>query len=85
MTVEETSMDHPQGFVRKYIFSTDHKVIGIQYIVTGCAMALMGGLLAMLIRLQLAWPGHQWPLLEKLFPQGMLGGIMAPEFYLWRW
>jgi cytochrome c oxidase subunit 1 len=74
--------DAPTGFVRKYVFSTDHKVIGIQYIVTGLLMAVVGGLLAMLIRLQLAWPGHQWPLLEKLFPNGMLGGIMAPEFYL---
>ncbi|MDX1382291.1 MAG: cbb3-type cytochrome c oxidase subunit I [Thermoanaerobaculia bacterium] len=74
-------MESP-GFVRRYIFSTDHKVIGIQYMVTGFAMALIGGLLAMLIRIQLAWPGRQWPLLEKLFPEGMLGGIMAPEFYL---
>jgi len=71
-----------QGFLRRYVFSTDHKVIGIQYIATGFAMALIGGLLAMLIRLQLGWPGRSWPLLEKLFPQGMLGGIMAPEFYL---
>jgi len=74
--------DSPQGFVRRYIFSTDHKTIGIQYITTGFAMAFLGGLLAMLIRLQLAWPGKQWPLLEGLFPEGFLGGIMAPEFYI---
>jgi cytochrome c oxidase subunit 1 len=73
---------HSQGFMRRYVFSTDHKVIGIQYIATGFAMAIVGGLLAMLIRLQLGWPGRSWPWLEKLFPQGMLGGIMAPEFYL---
>jgi cytochrome c oxidase subunit 1 len=71
-----------QSFIRRYVFSTDHKVIGIQYILTGFLMALVGGLLAMLIRIQLAWPGRQWPWLESLFPEGMLGGIMAPEFYL---
>jgi cytochrome c oxidase subunit 1 len=72
----------PGGFLRRYVWSTDHKVIGIQYIATGFAMAVVGGLLAMLIRLQLGWPGRSWPWLEKLFPAGMLGGIMAPEFYL---
>ncbi|MFO0980885.1 MAG: cbb3-type cytochrome c oxidase subunit I [Planctomycetota bacterium] len=54
-------MDHgsphaPQGFWRKYVFSTDHKVIGIQYIVTGLLMGIVGGLLAVMIRVQLAWP-----------------------------
>jgi cytochrome c oxidase subunit 1 len=70
------------GFWRRYIFSLDHKVIGIQYMLTGFLMALAGGALAMIIRLHLAWPGHTWPLLEKIFPTGMQGGIMAPEFYL---
>ncbi len=74
--------EHELGFVRRYVFSTDHKVIGIQYIVTGFLMAIVGGLLAMLMRLQLSWPGRPWPLLEKLFPEGMLSGIMTPEFYL---
>jgi cytochrome c oxidase subunit 1 len=71
-----------QGFVRRYIFSTDHKVIGIQYILTGLAMATVGGLLAGLIRLQLGWPLHQWKLLGQLLPTSMSNGVMAPEFYL---
>jgi cytochrome c oxidase subunit 1 len=75
-------MSSPPSFWRRWVWSTDHKVIGIQYIATGFAMAIVGGLLAMMIRLQLGWPGKSWPWLEKLFPQGMLGGIMAPEFYL---
>jgi len=70
------------GFVRRYVFSTDHKIIGIQYILTGLAMAVLGGLLAALIRLQLGWPGTQWPFLAKLMPVGMASGVMAPEFYL---
>jgi cytochrome c oxidase subunit 1 len=73
--------DEP-GFVRRYIFSTDHKVIGIQYIVTGLAMALVGAALAALIRLQLGWPEEQWPLLSQLLPKGYMGGVMTPEFYL---
>ena len=73
---------HEMGFVRKYIFSTDHKVIGIQYILTGLFMALFGAGLAGLIRLQLGWPDHQWPVLAQLLPKGYMGGIMTPEFYL---
>ena len=41
---------HELGFVRKYIFSTDHKVIGLQYLITAMAMAVIGGLLSMLMR-----------------------------------
>src|ERR1700675_3007438 len=73
---------HDSGFVRRYIFSTDHKVIGIQYILTGLMMAVVGGALAALIRLQLGWPSAQWPTLGKLMPVGMASGIMAPEFYI---
>ncbi len=54
-------MSHaPTSFIGRYVFSTDHKIIGIQYIVTGFLMAIVGTLLAMLIRLQLAWPGKAW-------------------------
>ncbi len=71
-----------RGFIRKYVFSTDHKVIGIQYIVTGLLMALVGATLAALIRLQLGWPDTTWPLLARLLPAGYQGGVMLPEFYL---
>ena len=70
------------GFIRRYVFSMDHKVIGIQYILTGLAMGLVGGALATLIRLQLGWPDRVWPLLERLLPRGYMGGVMTPEFYL---
>ena len=67
------------GFVRKYIFSTDHKIVGLQYFFTAFFMALVGGLLSVLMRLQLGWPSHMWPALEKLFPVGMQNGVMAPN------
>ena len=72
----------PQSFIRRYVFSMDHKVIGIQYFLTAMFVAIVAGLLAMLMRLQLAWPLAQWPLLGKLFPAGMESGVMKPEFYL---
>jgi len=45
-------------FLRTYVFSVDHKMIGRQYLFTGLAMALVGGLLAYIIRHQLAYPGQ---------------------------
>ena len=71
----------PQAFIWKYVFSKDHKVIGIQYYVTAMLMALIAGTLAMMIRLQMGFPASQWPLLEKIFPVAFSGGVMDPSFY----
>ncbi len=73
---------HQQGFISKYIFSFDHKMIGKQYFTLAMTMGFIGGILAVLIRLQLGFPSRQWPFLENLFPVGMAGGIMTPEFYV---
>src|SRR4051812_35611137 len=83
---------HPQlGFWRKYVFSTDHKIIGIQYMITAMAMAVIGGLLSLLMRLQLAWPSHTGAWLATLMPDAfdlIKGGtadalsVMKPEFYI---
>jgi len=78
----ETPVHEKQSFLSRYVFSTDHKVIGIQYYLTGGLMGVLGALLAGLIRLQLTWPTTQWNLLAKIFPTGMEGGFMKPEFYL---
>ena len=45
------------GFWRKYVFSTDHKVIAKQYLAIGLLMSVIGGFTAYLIRVELAWPG----------------------------
>ncbi|MFQ5504255.1 MAG: cbb3-type cytochrome c oxidase subunit I [Planctomycetota bacterium] len=47
---------HELSFIRKYVFSTDHKIIGIQFLFTGLTMFILGGLLAMAVRLNLASP-----------------------------
>lgn len=77
-------MEHggKQSFISRYIFSFDHKMIGKQYFTLAMTMGLIGGILAVLIRLQLGFPSRPWPFLENLFPVGMAGGIMTPEFYV---
>ena len=77
----EAHAHEPQGFIWKYVFSKDHKVIGIQYYLTAMLMALIAGLLAMLIRVQIAWPEKDWSTLQKLVPAGYESGVMRPEFY----
>ena len=73
---------HELGFWRKYVFSVDHKVIGIQYAITGLLFLLFGFTLMMLMRWQLAFPGRALPLIGNLFGDArMPGGSMLPEFY----
>jgi len=49
------------GFIKKYLWSTDHKMIGFQYMFTGMAMALLGAFMAYVFRMQLAFPGNPVP------------------------
>ncbi|HEX5758096.1 MAG TPA: cbb3-type cytochrome c oxidase subunit I [Thermoanaerobaculia bacterium] len=73
---------HPEPFWRKYIFSQDHKVIGIQYGFTALAFLLFGFALMMMMRWQLAYPGKPIPLVGPLLGQNNApGGILLPEFY----
>ena len=70
------------SFWRKYIFSTDHKMIGIQYGITALLFLFFGFSLMMLMRWQLAYPGESIPFIGNLFSDEMApGGIMLPEFY----
>jgi cytochrome c oxidase subunit 1 len=73
---------HEPGFWGKYVFSQDHKVIGLQYGFTSLVFLLFGFTLMMLMRWQLAFPGKPIPLVGALFGQlNAPGGIMLPEFY----
>ena len=73
------------GFWKKYIFSTDHKIIGIQYGITSLLFLLFGFCLMLVMRWQLAWPGQPIPLigglLEKLMGQPASGGVMSSDLY----
>src|SRR5271168_4869301 len=86
MSVSEThgtqTHAHPElGFLRKYIFSEDHKVIGIQFLFSGLIFLFIGGALALLVRLQLAWPDGNIPFVGRWFPASW-GGKMSQDFYV---
>jgi cytochrome c oxidase subunit 1 len=73
---------HELSFWRKYVFSVDHKVIGIQYGLTSLFFLFFGFCLMMMMRWQLAYPGKPMPLIGALFGDSQMpGGIMLPEFY----
>src|SRR5262249_7418011 len=62
-----------------YIFSCDHKMIGIQFLFLGLIFIVIGGLLAMLIRWQLGWPNSPVPILGSYM--GWAGGLMPPDYF----
>jgi cytochrome c oxidase subunit 1 len=74
---------HPElTFWQKYVFSVDHKVIGIQYMITSFVFLLFGFCLMMLMRWQLAFPGHAIPFFGHMFsPELAPNGVMSGEFY----
>ena len=73
---------HELSFVKKYVFSTDHKIIGMQFLITTLLMLMVGGALALAVRWQLAYPWDNMPVIGQLF--GLFrgeGGQISPEFY----
>jgi cytochrome c oxidase subunit 1 len=81
---------HEPGFWQKYVFSTDHKMIGIQYGVMGLCFLFFGFCLMMMMRWQLAYPGQALPFFGPLLARiikndgmnsGGVPGVMTPDFY----
>jgi len=72
---------HELGFLRTYIFSTDHKMIGRQFLFLGLFMMILGGLLALMLRWQLAWPETAVPGFGWVPEPHMFGGIIPPDTY----
>ncbi len=76
---------HDPGFLRSYVFSTDHKVIGIQYGFTALCFLLFGFLLMICMRWQIAKPGVAIPvvghLLESMLGEVAKGGVISPDLY----
>ena len=74
--------DHVEhGFWRTYVFSLDHKMIGRQFLFFGLLMLIVGGLLAMMVRWQLAWPETAVPALKWVPEPYMYEGIIPPQTY----
>jgi cytochrome c oxidase subunit I len=72
----------PTSFIRKHVFSLDHKVIGKQYYALALVAALSGMLLSWFMRIHLAWTNAAIPGLQLLSKTGAPGGVITPEFYL---
>jgi len=62
----------PQGFIRKYVFSLDHKVIGMQYYFLALTAVFVGMFLSLLMRIHLIWPSASLPLIGEIKPETYL-------------
>src|SRR5271170_1742635 len=87
--MHETSASHaahqhaaPTSFIRKHVFSLDHKVIGKQYYGLALIAAYVGMGLSWMMRIHLAWTNAPIPGLQLLSKTGAPGGVMTPEYYL---
>ena len=73
---------HEESFIWKYVFSTDHKMIGIQYGITSLLFLAFGFTLMLIMRWQLGNPGQPVPFIGNMLGQANApGGIVLPEFY----
>lgn len=73
---------HEENFFSKYVFSTDHKMIAKQFLITGMTMGVIAMIMSVLFRIQLSNPGEPNPLFELLLGDWAKGGIMDPNMYL---
>jgi cytochrome c oxidase subunit 1 len=73
--------EHHGGFVRTYLFSLDHKMIGKQFLFLSLFMMIIGGGLALMVRWQLAWPETAVPGMGWVPEPYMYEGIIPPETY----
>ena len=81
LAVDRHAHAEAPSFLRKYIFATDHKIIGIQFLLMSLLFLLLGGVLAMAMRWELGFPKQPMPL-GGVLPETMApGGVVLPEFY----
>ncbi|MBP2284050.1 cytochrome c oxidase subunit 1 [Flavobacterium sp. CG_23.5] len=74
---------HKETFITKYIFSIDHKMISKQYLITGIIMGVIGIMMSMLFRMQLAWPEQSFKIFNVLLGDKFApNGVMANDIYL---
>src|SRR5438270_8589600 len=73
MATSATVHSHaPQGFIRRYIFSLDHKVIGIQYFFLALTAVFVGMFLSLLMRIHMVWPTAALPIVGEIKPEQYL-------------
>ncbi|MEQ8358655.1 MAG: cbb3-type cytochrome c oxidase subunit I [Cytophagales bacterium] len=83
-TSHDDHHDHEDhgNFFTKYVFSTDHKTIAKQFLITGLMWAFIGGLFSVLFRIQLGFPDADISWLKPLLGRWIVDGKLDPEFYL---
>ncbi len=81
---DEAHEHHELSFIRKYIFSEDHKVIAKQYLISGIIWALIGGILSLVFRLQLGYPGIDLGFLKPILGERWFDetGKLDPNYYI---
>jgi cytochrome c oxidase subunit I len=74
---------HKDTFITKYIFSIDHKMIAKQYLITGLLMGIIGVMMSLLFRMQIAWPEESFGIFKFLLGEKFApGGVMRNDIYL---
>ena len=73
---------HEENFFSKYVFSTDHKMIAKQFLITGIILGVIAMLMSVLFRMQLSNPGQPNPIFEFVLGDWAKGGVMDPNMYL---
>tara|TARA_B100000767_G_C19755701_1_gene532863 strand:+ start:449 stop:2236 length:1788 start_codon:yes stop_codon:yes gene_type:complete len=80
---EDHGHHHKETFITKYIFSQDHKMIAKQYLITGVLfMGVIGILMSLLMRLQIAWPEEPNIIFEFFLGKWAPDGVMDADIYL---
>jgi len=80
---EDHGHHHKETFITKYIFSQDHKMIAKQYLITGVLfMGILGILMSLLMRLQIAWPEEPNVIFEFLLGKWAPDGVMDADIFL---
>jgi cytochrome c oxidase subunit I len=82
MSIHAVVHGAPTSFIRKYVFSLDHKIIGLQYYALALVAVVTGMVLSWIMRVHLVWPNAPIPGLGALAKVGAPGGVVTPEYYL---
>jgi len=79
----EAHHHHKESFVSKYIFSQDHKMISKQFLISAVFIAVLAYMLSVFFRIQLAWPGEGFEILNFfLGDRWAPGGVLDTNAYL---
>jgi len=74
--------EHKESFISKYVFSMDHKMISKQFLITGIIMGIVGLVMSLLFRMQLAWPDEKFGIMEMLLGKWAQDDKLDPNFYM---